>query len=428
MRATTKIEETDQQLLVVGTGSRRYREYLLRSISTRFRIHLFLTEEPSWEREYASGWTVLQSTLDSEEMCRAARRLAAEQPIDGVLCWDEARVLATSHVAATLGLPGGDPGAVVRCRDKHLTRLALASASVAQPLSVLVGTVAEAVTAADRIGYPVVLKPRALAASLGVVKVRTPAELAGKFDFTEGSTVPEAPRYDVSVLVEEFVGGPEISVDCAVHAGAVTPLFVARKVVGYAPYFEEVGHRVNARDPLLADPRIVGILRDTHQALGFTDGMTHVELKLTEAGPKVIEVNARLGGDLIPYLGLRATGIDPGLVAAEVACGRPPHVHPCRGLVAGVRFFYPERDDTVVTGIRFDPGPSLLPPSIDLMVTLAEPGTTVSPPPKGTLWGRIAYATAVGVDATECDGALDAAGRALRVSTAAPALSKAGRP
>jgi biotin carboxylase len=406
-------------LLIVATGPRLYREYLLRSIATRYRVHLFLSAEPTWEHEYVAGWTVLDSTLDAGALCDAARALAAREPIHGVLCWDEARILQTAHVAQALGLPGGDPAMIGRCRDKHLTREALAAAGVPQPESVLVGSLDEALATAERLGYPIVLKPRALAASLGVVKVQDAAELAAHFAFARDTTVPEAPHYDESVLVEEFAGGPEISIDCAVSRGRVYPMFVARKEVGYAPYFEEIGHRVDGSDPLLRDPQILEILDATHRALGFGDGMTHVECKLTPSGPKVIEVNARIGGDLIPYLGLRATGIDPGLAAAAVACGRTPDVSADRAHVGGVRFFYVDEDDSVVRDVHFDA--ARLPAQIDLAIATAEPGAVVSPPPTGTLWGRIAYATVVTATMGDASAALDVAEAALHVDVKVPA-------
>jgi len=273
---------------------------------------------------------------------------------------------------------------------------------------------------ADEIGYPVVLKPRAMAASLGVVRVDTPQQLAARFAFARDTTVPGAWRYDV-VLVEEYLAGPEISVDSAVHGGQVFPMFVARKEVGYPPYFEEVGHVVDAADPLLDDPEIAKVLQDTHAALGFTDGMTHAELKLTAAGPKIIEVNARLGGDLIPYLGLRASGIDPGLAAAAVACGRRPSVAAERKLVGAVRFCYVEQEDTTIAAIDIDE--AALPEAVDRVVALAKPGDVVSPPPKGTLWGRVAFATAVAETAAECQHALDAAQAALTVRAAGAAAA-----
>jgi len=402
-------------LVLIGTGGREYREYLLRSIGADYRVHLLSGAEPTWERDYVAGWTVLDltDTVGADALIGAVQALAAREPVHGVLTWDEARILQGAKVAAALGLPGGDPDMVMRCRDKHLTRQALGNAGVPQPRSVLVTGVDEALVAAKDIGYPVVLKPRALAASLGVVRVATPEELVTQFAFAHDTTVPGAWHYDVVVLVEEYLTGDEISVDAAVCGGQVYPMFVARKEIGYPPYFEEVGHVVAAADDLLDDPQIVQLVKDTHAALGFTDGMTHTEIRLTPTGPKIIEVNARLGGDLIPYLGLRATGIDPGLAAASVACGRAPQLTADRKLVGAVRFFYVEHDDTTIAAIDIDN--SALPEDADLVVALARPGDVVSPPPKGTLWGRVAFATAVAATVGQCQNALDAAAAALTV-------------
>ena len=99
--------------------------------------------------------------------------------------------------------------------------------------------------------------------------------------------------------------------------------------------------------------------------------MTHAELKLTPAGPKIIEVNARLGGDLIPYLGLRASGMDPGLAAAAVACGQPPELTSDRTLVGAVRFFYVDHDDTTIGAVEADR--AALPSTVDRVVPLERP-------------------------------------------------------
>lgn len=401
-------------LLVVATGMRLFREYILRSIAPQYRIHMVLHSEPTWEKEYIEGWTVLESTLDAEALVAAAKKLHADRPIDGVLCWDEARILQTAHVAEALGLPGGDVAMINRCRDKHLTRTALAKVGVPQPESVLVETVDEALVTADKLGYPVILKPRALAASLGVVKVNSAEELTDNWEFAHDTTVPEAPHYDVKVLVEEFADGYEISIDSAIFHGQVTPFCLARKEIGYPPYAEEVGHFVDAADPLLADHELMKVLADAHAAIGFSDGITHTEIMITADGPKVIEINARIGGDLIPYLGLQATGADPGLAAAAVACGRRPELVPDRAMVGGVRFFYVDENDTVLDSVSFDS--SALPATIDQLVVLMEAGATTSPPPEGTLWGRIAYATAVATTLGDCRAGLDAAEKALRWS------------
>jgi biotin carboxylase len=401
-------------LLVVATGMRLFREYILRSIAPQYRIHMFLHAEPTWEKEYIEAWTVLETTLDAEALVAAARKLHADQPIDGVLCWDEARILQTAHVAEALGLPGGDVAMINRCRDKHLTRTALAAQGVPQPESVLVDTVDEALVTADKLGYPVILKPRALAASLGVVKVNSAEELKQNWAFAHDTTVPEAPHYDVKVLVEEFADGYEISIDAAVFQGQVTPFCLARKEIGYPPYAEEIGHYVDAADPLLADEHLFQVLADAHAAIEFTDGITHTEIMMTADGPKVIEINARIGGDMIPYLGLQATGADPGLAAAAVATGRTPELVPDRTMVGGVRFFYVDENDTVLDSVSFEE--TDLPGTIDQLVPLMEAGQTTSPPPEGTLWGRIAYATVVATSMDDCRAGLDAAEKALRWS------------
>jgi biotin carboxylase len=403
-------------LLVVGTGFHDYREYLLNSIAPSYRIHILLGAEPTWERPYISSFTALDmtDTIDATNLIEAGREVAADNPIAGVLSWDEARILQSAKVAAALGLPGGDPAMVMRCRDKHQTRTALAAAGVPQPRSVMASSVEDALAAAAEIGYPVVLKPRAMAASLGVVRVDTPEELSTQFVFTRDTHVPGAWHYDV-VLVEEYATGLEISIDAAVHQGQIYPMFVARKEVGYPPYFEEMGHVVDAADPLLTDADLLRVVQDTHTALGFTDGMTHSELKLTPTGPKVIEVNARLGGDLIPYVGMRASGIDPGLAAAAVCCGQRPSIVAERQMVGAIRFFYLD-EETTVGSVEVDD--DALSPAIDRVIVLVKAGDVVSPPPKGTLFGRYAAVTALASSAPECLDALAAARTAVTVRPA----------
>jgi biotin carboxylase len=411
---------TDQRplLVLIGTGGKDYREYLLRSIGREYRVHLLTGAEPVWERDYITGWSIVDmaETVAADEMTAAARALSANDQIAGILAWDEARIFQAAQVAAEFGLPGGDPDTVMRCRDKHLTRQAMAAVGVPQPEFVLATSPDEALAAAAKIGYPVVLKPRALAASLGVVRVDNADELMSRFAFARDTTVPGAWAYD-EVLVEECLTGPEISIDSAVHQGRAVPMFVARKHVGYPPYFEEVGHDVDAADPFLTDPQLLDLVQRIHEGLGFRDGCTHTELVLTDRGPRLVEVNGRLGGDLIPYLGLRATGIDPGLAAAAVACGTAPNTSPDRSMAGAVRFVYVDRDDTTIEAIDIDPEAAA---AADRVVALAKAGDVMSPPPKGTLFGRIAFVTAVADSLAECQTALDTAigGITVRARTA----------
>src|SRR5207248_3474465 len=124
----------------------------------------------------------------------------------------------------------------------------------------------------------------------------------------EASLVGDEP-YRGGAIIEGFADGPEISIDGAVFKGEYLPMFVARKSTGLPPFFEETGHIVDAADPLLRDEQLLAVLAKGHQALGIENGITHTEVRLTSRGPVIIEVNGRLGGDLIPFLGKVATGI-----------------------------------------------------------------------------------------------------------------------
>ena len=419
---TKSAAEERPLLLVVSSLSRSSREHFFQSVSQKYRIWLFLggagrSDKAEWELPYLAGHTVVD-TLDADAMIAAARELvdsgAITGQISGVVCFDEARIEAAADLAAALGLPTTPRSAIARCRDKYATRQALAAAGVPQAESVAVASLEEAAKVAERLGYPVVLKPRNLAASFGVSRVDDPAGLEAAYQRARGITLPEAPQhYEDGVLVEEFLPGPEISVDSACFDGEVVPLVIAHKESGFPPAFEEVGHLVNAADPLYSDTELRDIVTAAHRALGFHTGMTHLELKRTPDGFKVVELNGRLGGDLIPYLGQLATGVDLSLAAAAIACGQRPDLTPTRKRVAATRFYYPDKEQTVES-VRIDE--SLLPDEIERAIVLAEPGQRMLLPPNGSAWEcRIAQMVAVADSEAECRAALDAAAKAIIV-------------
>lgn len=337
--------------------------------------------------------------------------------VAGIICYDESRIVATASVAQALGLPTSPAEAIERCRDKHLTRQALDAAGVAQATSVAVRSEEEAASAAARLGYPVVLKPRNLAASFGVTRADSAEELAVAYARARAVILPETPeQYEDDVLIEEYLDGPEISIDVACFDGRVAPLVVAHKECAFAPAFEEVGHVVDGADALLQDGHLHELLRRAHLAVGFSTGMTHVELRRTVDGFKVIEINARLGGDLIPYLGQLATGVDLSLVAAAIACGQAPDLTPSASRVAAVRFYYPE-EDLVVGEVRIEV--ELLPAGVEQAAVLATPGQHLKLPPRRTSWEcRVAQAVTVSDSEADCKSVLDAVAHAITVRPA----------
>lgn len=400
------------RLLLIRAGSRLYRDYSLRALAERYDVWLFADRGATWETPYIVGHTLVD-TSDVDRMLALARPLACE----GVLTWNDNRVVQTAQLAQRLGLPTSPAEAVLNCRDKHRTRAALAAAGVPQAQSRLVASVAGARAAATEIGFPLVLKPRALNASKGVVLVESADQLARRFQLARTATASGATEVaHGDVLVEEYLDGPEVSVDAAWYDGKPTLAFVARKECGFPPYFEEVGHLVNGDDPLLADPAITDVLTNAHAAVGFTTGWTHTELRLTAAGPKIVEINARIGGDRIPDVARLALGVDAASVAAALACGQKPDLTPHLRRVAAIGFLYPERD-CVVRSVTIDSG--RLPASVDTAVALALPGQTLELPPAGHVSSRYAQVTVAANSVQECRTELEKAMAAVHLDVLA---------
>lgn len=409
----------DGVVLLIGSGRRDYREYLIRGLAARTPLWLIDEEPATWQTGYLAGSSVVamvdpaRFVPDEQGLLDAAAEVGKERPVLGVCTYDEGLVIATAVLAERLALPGLTTIGAQNCRDKHLTRTALTAAGLPQPRFVLVTTVERAAAAAARIGFPVVVKPRGMGASAGVVQVFDQVGLAEAFGIAARASHAGPPSFERGVLVEEMVTGPEISVDGVVADGEYQAFCIARKQLGPAPCFEEVGHVVDASDPLTTDPGLHEMLTRAHRVLGLADGITHTEVRLTGHGPVIIEVNGRLGGDLIPYLGKLATGVDPGQVAADVARGGRPDLRQDRSQVAGVRFLYPPEDCRIAAISLPDPA------AVQGLVSaqaMAAPGAVLYLPPRAHL-GRYAYLIARTSDPESCHGSLNRAAALARVVT-----------
>lgn len=396
-------------LLVVGSSDQVWREYMLRSWAEPCDLHLLSALPPTWEKPYIAAYDQVD-TMDAAAMIEIARR--SPEPFAGVITYWETRVEAVAEIARFLGVPSSPVAAIRACRDKYLGRTALKIAGVPQAESVVVSDLSEARTAAEQLGYPVVVKPRALGSSNGVRLVWNADELAAAYRYAKMARFNGVPIPDRPILIEEYLEGPEISVDSICLDGQVTPLVLAHKQLGFAPAFEEIGHIVQGDEPLLHDPSILDVLQSAHSALGLTEAMTHTELRRTETGPRVVEVNARTGGDMIPYIGRQATGIDLGRIAAELAIGIVPDLEPSEKRTAGVRFLYPERDLTVesITVHR-----DLLPHEVSTYTILAKPGQKLMLPPNDHVHGRYAAIFAEADSVEACTAALDQAAKAFEI-------------
>jgi phosphoribosylamine-glycine ligase len=210
-------------LLVIGSGLKLYREYLVRSAAARARLAglelvLINNLKPTWQHEYFDEITVV-NVFDHKLLAATAREVAARRSVVGLMCWDEPLVMPAAELAEEFGVPGLSVPGVHGCRDKHRTRSVLTAAGLHQPGFEMTATVEQARAAAARIGYPVVVKPRALGASIGVVFAADQAELDEAFRVASDASLIGDEPFRGGAIVEDYASGPEISIDAAVHKG-----------------------------------------------------------------------------------------------------------------------------------------------------------------------------------------------------------------
>ncbi len=365
-----------KRLLLIGSGEAAYREYALRSVARKADIVLVAKSAPTWEAPYCVDSVV----LDLDDFPAALERLRTST-VDAVLTYDERYVELWAQLTELLGLPGPSAAAVRAVKDKSELRALLQSQDVGAVRFGVADTIEQARDIVAEIGLPVVLKPRALGGSAGVRLVTDVDQLESAFDNAATARVGTIrSRYD-GVLIEEYIDGPELSVDSVVHGGVVTPMVVAEKETGLDPYFEEIGHIVPPRPELALPAEAVEMLQRAHEVAGLDDVVTHTELRLSSRGARIIEMNARQGGDLIPYLGLLAHGIDLAGAAADLALGVAPDLTRTDRGVAAIRFLYPDHDLQLHSIRLAKPAGELA--GLDSFIPLCHPEEELLLPPRG---------------------------------------------
>ncbi|MFF8932353.1 ATP-grasp domain-containing protein [Streptomyces longwoodensis] len=401
MRSTGNSADV-RPLLLLGAGARPYREHLLQRIAAVHPVVLLGSAPSTWAGPYLHR-EVTADLTDTEALTVAVKQIHEETALAGICTYMEHYVELAAQLAARIGLPGTPPASVTACRDKARTRQVLAEHGIASAASHLVADEDAALQAARSLGYPVVVKPRAMGGSAGVVRADTDDEVRAAFRRASSETVLGLDAFAVpGVLVEEYLAGDEISAEAVVLGpGDVRIVAITRKRLGAEPRFQEVGHLVDAADPLLEDATVTHTVTSAVQALGIERGVLHIELRLTARGPALIEVNARPGGDLIPHLVRLATGVELAQAAAALATGAVPNLVPTRRRAAAVQFLYPP-DTGVVTHLSA-PAEVRSVRWLDRLVWTRHPGDRVAAPPHASIDDRLAHWVVTGADRVQCD-------------------------
>lgn len=264
-----------------------------------------------------------------------------ESRADGIVTFSHDELLLSAALAARLALPYNTPAATARGVDKWSQRSALAAAGVPIPLvqTMEVGPWPRSGSAAslgldrERLVFPAVLKPRSGAGSADTHLIADESELT---ELVEHPGALPPGRY---VLEEYLVGSRAlsgapiadyVSVESVLVSGVRTHIEITGKFP-LVPAFRETGNfQPSALSP--SDATAVTDLADAAiGALGLTDGVVHTEIKLTDAGPRVIEVNPRAAGGGIAELVEARHGISLMRLAVLAALGEKPALGPVVG-------------------------------------------------------------------------------------------------
>ncbi|WP_430297595.1 ATP-grasp domain-containing protein [Sinomonas sp. B1-1] len=207
---------------------------------------------------------------------------------------------ATALAASLLALPAKDWRAALRCKNKFLTRRALADAGLDTVASVQLDPEDDAAAAAAAVPYPAVVKPCEGVASEDVVLVQSPADLL------ETVAGIRRRRPGAGLVVEEYLSGELHTFETLGDGRSLHVLGSWRTSLGPPPSFTE-----SRRDwePELPDAVVRDLLAQL-AALGVGLGACHTEFVLQGDRARIIEVNYRLIGDTMDLIYSELLGVD----------------------------------------------------------------------------------------------------------------------
>jgi biotin carboxylase len=265
----------------------------------------------------------------------ADRIMASTGPVDAVVAADTPMLILAAVIAGRMGLPHNPVDAVTAACDKAAQRRRWAAAQVAQPtFRVVPAAATEDVLrqAAAEAGGPCVVKATSLSASQGVLRADDPAAAVAAARRVREVLATAGRPGPQPLLVEEYVPGPELSIDGLLSAGALTVTAVFDKPwTPEGPTFEETLLITPSRlpEPVLA--AAIDAAGQAARALGLTHGPIHAELRIDQRGGRARPVMLELAARCIGGLCSRALRFPGGTSLEELvlahALGRPVPGH-----------------------------------------------------------------------------------------------------
>ncbi len=262
---------------------------------------------------------MIMSTKDIEGMVREAKRFFEKEPVHGVMTAGTDASMTVAAVANALGLPGIRYVDAEAASNKVKMRKRLKEHNVPIPEFAPVWTIQDARDALDTLKFPLVIKPSDNMGARGVIKVNNREELHAAFK--------HAKKYSPTgeVILEEFMPGPEVSVDALSWNGNIRMTGIADRIIEREPYFIEVGHNMPSKFSKEILDEIEDVMTRGMRALGINLGAGKGDIKITPQGVKVGEIAARLsGGFMSAYTYPLSTGVNLYRGAILIALGEEP--------------------------------------------------------------------------------------------------------
>lgn len=237
---------------------------------------------------------------DAESIYQAIINSPYHGQFDALIPATDYASAVTAEAGERLGIHGTSFVAASNARNKDLARQAFLRDNVPSAKFAVVRDSEEAVIAAARIGYPVVLKPTNAASSQSVYFVENESVLRDAFrEIIDFKTTYMDFKVREEYLIEEYLTGPEFSVEIFLSQGEIAFAEITEKHTSDLPYFVETLHVFPSSIYQEQRDQIIDVAKQAVLSIGIQNGPTHVELKYTQDGPKIIEVNGRPGGDNI---------------------------------------------------------------------------------------------------------------------------------
>ena len=268
--------------------------------------------------------------------------IAKEEKVDGVIhpC-SEVAMNVLGRINDELHLCGISKEIAIRSTNKHLMREAFEKYGAPSPKSILTKDEEDAwATFCNEFDTNAILKPSRNSGSRGIAKV---VKGISKDEFVALYRRALDESRDHQVLIEQFIEGPEFSVEVIVWQGEPYVLAVTDKKTTEAPYFVELGHSQPSLFPDEIQQKVKEGAIAGCKALRLTNCAAHCELKVQNGEAFLMEIGARMGGDFISTeLTHLSSGIDMVAATINVVLGLEPNLQPTevkRG--AAIRYFTP---------------------------------------------------------------------------------------